>query len=578
MKDILASIKKIIPKRGELSTAVSSFSKKELYIFLSLFAVLAASTLIIISKVNRSFTEKVPAQGGSITEGIIGIPRFINPVLAISDADKDLSALVYSGLMRKTTEGELAPDLAASYEVSKDGLTYTFELRSNATFHDKKSVTVDDVIYTISQIQDPMIKSPKRVSWEGVTALKIDETHLAFKLKAPYAPFLENTTVGILPSHIWKNVSAEEFAFSDFNINAIGSGPYQIRSIEKSSSGVPRSYDLAPWKRLAPDTFVSSVTIRFYANERELIGGLKSGAVDNISGISPDNAADLADEDYRIETTVLPRMFGLFFNQNQAPIFLNKAVTSALSMSVNRERIIDEVLHGYGVAIDSPVPAYLSDEDESVAPFNPGQIDAAKAILAKDGWVVGTDGVLAKKSKTGATTRLAFSISTGDTPELKQASELIKQDFEAIGAEVELKVFDTGNLNQSVIRPRKYDALFFGQVISHESDLFAFWHSSQRNDPGLNIAMYANAKVDKLLDSSLATQSKESRTELYQSFETEFTKDKPAIFVYSPEFIYVVTDKLQGLAINEITTPTERFDGITGWYIETERLWKIFTN
>lgn len=576
MKDLLATIKRIIPKRGELSTAVSSFSKKELYIFLSLFAVLATSTLIIVSSVNRSFTEKVPTQGGSLTEGIIGIPRFINPVLAISEADKDLAALVYSGLMRKTAEGDVVPDLATSYEVSKDGLTYTFELRSNATFHDKKSVTVDDVIYTISQIQDPMIKSPKRVSWEGVTAEKIDETHLAFKLKAPYAPFLENTTVGILPSHIWKNVSAEEFAFSDFNINAVGSGPYQIRSIEKSSSGVPRSYDLAPWKRLTPNTFVSSVTIRFYANERELVSALQSGAVDNISGISPDNAANLADKDYRIETTVLPRMFGLFFNQNQAPIFLNKAVINALSMAVNRERIIDEVLHGYGVAIDSPVPAYLSDEDEAVALFDPAQIEEAKALLTKDGWVLGEDGVMVKKSKT-TSTRLAFSISTGDTPELKQAAELLKADFEAIGAAVELKVFDTGNLNQSVIRPRKYDALFFGQAVSHESDLFAFWHSSQRNDPGLNIALYANAKVDKLLDASLATQSKESRTKQYRDFEIEFAKDKPAIFIYSPEFIYVVADKLQGLAINEITTPTERFDGITDWYIETERLWKIFT-
>ena len=104
----------------------------------------------------------VPMDGGSITEGIVGTPRFINPVLAFSDADQDLVSLIYSGLMRKSINGTLIPDLAEKYEGSKDGLIYTFTLKNKIYFHDKKPITADDVIFTINKIKDPTIKSPKK--------------------------------------------------------------------------------------------------------------------------------------------------------------------------------------------------------------------------------------------------------------------------------------------------------------------------------------------------------------------------------------------------------------------------------
>lgn len=578
MKKIIPTIKKCIPMRGELSRAVSSLSRKERYVFLGLFGVLAITALLLLVRVNNFFTEKVPAQGGSVSEGIIGIPRFINPVLAVSDADRDLTALVYSGLMKKLPGGTIVPDLAENFTVSEDGLVYTFVIKSGAVFHDKEPVTADDVVYTINQIKDTTIKSPKKVSWEGVTAEKVDDRTVVFRLKTPYAQFLENTTIGILPSHIWNAVSAEEFSFSDYNSNAIGSGPYKIDSISKSSSGVPEQYVLAPAKRLTPEAFIEKLTIRFYSNENDLVSGLTGGEVDNIGGVSPDTAASLAEKGYRIETTVLPRMFGLFFNQNQAPIFLNKTVVSALSMTIDKERIINEVLHGYGAAIDGPVPQSLLGSDEDIDPSSEThaeRIEKAKGLLADDGWKAGDDGILEKKLKK-ETLRLSFSISTGDTAELKQAAELIRQDFASIGAEVELKVFDTGSLNQSVIRPRKYDALFFGQVVGRESDLFAFWHSSQRNDPGLNIAMYANAKVDKALEASLIAQDPAVRAKHYLAFQSEFAKDKPAVFVYSPEFIYVVAKNIKNISIENMTVPAERFGGIGSWYIETENIWKVF--
>ncbi len=566
-----------IPKKEELKKAIDSFSKKELYIFIALFCIFIISALLMLQKVNNIFMVEQPSRGGTLSEGIIGTPRFINPILAISDADKDLTALIYSGLMRKMPDGDIIPDLAEKYEISSDGLIYTFILKENIFFHDKEPIAADDVVFTINQAKDSALKSPRKLNWEGVTVQKIDDRTVEFTLKAPYAGFLENTTLGILPAHIWKNIPLEQFSFSDFNVNGIGSGPYKVRKIKRASSGVPEYYELIPWSKFNPEPWIGDITLKFYLNEKELVKGLESGNVQNINGISSNAAKNLEENGYRIETTVLPRVFGLFFNQSQAPIFLNKNVVAALNAAVNKDAIIQEVLNGYAVPINSPIPSHLlgSQADSVDGISHSGSVEEAKSILAKDGWKVGKDGILEKKSKTKMTV-LEFSISTGDTPELKRAAELLKADFEKIGAKVDLKIFEIGSLNQDVIRPRKYDALFFGQVISHESDLFAFWHSSQRNDPGLNIAMYTNSKADKLLEDSLSMLDKDGRIKKYLAFQDELEKDEPAIFIYSPNFIYVVAKNLGGLDLNQITAPSDRWNNVFDWYTKTENIWKIF--
>ncbi|MEX2027934.1 MAG: hypothetical protein WD988_00350, partial [Candidatus Curtissbacteria bacterium] len=195
------------------------------------------------------------------------------------------------------------------------------------------------------------------------------------------------------------------------------------------------------------------------------------------------------------------------------------------------------------------------------------------------GWEMGEDGILEKtktENKKKVTTKLEFSISTGNIEELAKTAELIKQDLEAVGIRVDVKTFEIGNLNQNVIRPRSYDALLFGQIINQESDLFAFWHSSQRKDPGLNVAMYANLRVDKLLEDAFITIDKEKRIEKYLQFTEEIQKDIPAIFLYSPNFLYVVPENLKQVDVNYAISPRSRYANAYLWYTKTEKVWKVF--
>ncbi len=570
-----------LPKSTLIDEALRKFSITEKLIFGVFSIFLCTASLVLLWEVNQSFLIEVPSNGGTITEGVIGLPRFINPVLSFSDADRDLTALTYSGLIKATRDGNLIPDLAESYSISEDGLTYTFTLKKNIYFHDKKPITTDDVLFTIQKAQDPSIKSPKRANWEGVVAEKIDERQIKLKLKQPYAPFLENATLGILPKHIWSGISNEEFQFSQYNVSPIGSGPFKIKSVEKNSAGIPIYYRLESFdKYIFGKPFIKNIVIRFYQNNSDLISAYENGSIESLANISPAQAKTIKEKGGKVVATPLPRIFALFFNQNQAPVLANLEVRQALNVAVNKQLIVNTVLNGEGIPIDSPIPPGLlqKDDEEPINTYADDsiRIDSAKKILESAGWKINPEKGVYEKTVKKVVTTLAFSISTSDAPELKATAEMLKNTWTQLGAKVDVKIFDIGELNQNVIRTRKYDSLLFGEIIGRDMDLFAFWHSSQRNDPGLNVALFTDAKVDKLLEEARTISNRDTRMEKYAEVEREIRDSLPAVFIYSPDFLYVVPKKLEGFDIGHITIPAERFLNISSWYVETDHIWKIF--
>jgi len=327
-----------------------------------------------------------------------------------------------------------------------------------------------------------------------------------------------------------------------------------------------------------------------------LVKALLNGSIDQAGGISPENISEIKKENFAINTSTLPRIFGIFFNDNKNKIFADQTVIKAINEALNKQEIVDSVLGGYGSIISNPIPekiiAHGSEEK-----FTSENIEEANRLLDKALWVKGDDGI---RSKGGTTTktvtkkvgkktvtqtvksvtpsvRLSFSLTTGDTPELKQTTELIKEQLAKIGVEVDTsKVYETGQLNQ-LIRAREYEALFFGQVVNHESDLYSYWHSSQRTDPGLNIAMYNNSKVDNTLGIIQKTLKAEDRTKKYEDLAEEFDADIPALLIYSPEYLYITSPNLNNFSIENITIPSDRFATVYTWSADTDKVWKIFT-
>ena len=525
-------------------------------------------TLVLVSgfwglySIERLFLVEVPARGGSFTEGVVGSPRFINPLLAISDTDRDLVALSFAGLMGRANDGSLVPVLAERYELSEDGKVYTFYLRENLRFSDGTPLTSEDVVFTVTKAQDPGLKSPRLSDWSGVLVESIDARTVQFTLPKEYSFFLEDATLGIIPAHLFKDVSNEEFPFSPLMTRPVGAGPFRVLSVQQNKDGVIEEYTLKAFSGYALSRpFLDEIRFRFYPNSEALSRAYESGRIESLYGIATDRAV----------RAPYSRVFGVFFNYNQNNVFAREEVREALSVAVDRTRVIASALSGFGTPLWGPVPPGVGVETYVEEPED--RIAAAAGILEDGGWEYDEETFL--WTRDGAT--LSLTIKTSNVSELKAASEAIRESLEELGVPVSIEYYEPGDLAQNVIRPRRYEALLFGMVVGRDTDLYAFWHSGERTDPGLNIALYTNSSVDALLE-EIRTGTREENEGKLARLNEIVSSEYPAIFTHVPDFLYTVPKHVNNIILTRISAPSDRFQGIHAWYRYTEHVWPVFAN
>ncbi len=523
-----------------------------LWLFLFLSVIFFFSAIITY---NSKFLISVPTYGGTVSEGIIGTPRFINPVLATSDQDEDLTSLIYAGLTRKNSEGRAELDMAQTITESDNKLHYTVVLKKNAQFHDGVHVTSDDIIFTVNLIQNPIIKSPHRVEWEGITVEKDSDNQFTFSLKKPFPLFMDILTLGILPKHIWKNLSDEQISLSDLNLHAIGSGPYKIKEIT-TNSGIPETFTLISHdKYTLGRPYIDNIIISTYQNEKYLLRAFDSGDFTRFYGVNPEKIKTLELPLDSIHTSLLPRTFAVFFNPNKATILSDKNIRSALQMAINKQAIVDQVLLKYGKVINDPYPF---DEEVTNAVYD---VEKAREIL------------LNNKSLKKSSSTMEITLTTSNTDEMKKVAEMIKSDWEKIGVHTTLAIYEVADLNQTVIKERDFEALLFGTITQNPSDLYAFWHSSQRNYPGLNISNYVSKKLDTNLETLRTSSNELERISAYDDVKKEFAEEIPGIFLYAPYLIYINNDKVVSPLPDYSFDNSSRFSLIESWYRHTDYVW-----
>ncbi len=581
-------------KRGSyLTDMLLDLSPFERLLAFILLVIVVVSGTALLYRLDEGARVETPRSGGVHREGIAGTPRFVNPLLAISEADKDLATLVYAGLMTRDAQGTLVPELTQSYSLSEDGRIYTFTLREDLVFHDGTPVTSEDVVFTVELAANAAVKSPVLANWTNVAVEALDTYTLTFTLPEPYMPFLENTTLGILPKHIWNELSPEEFQFSQFNMTPVGAGPYKVEQVVRDRSGIPEQYELSAFEEYALGApHIATFVFVLYDTLQEAMEEYVSGNLDAVGGISPSYLPMLQEVEGEVDTAVyrtpLLRTFGVFFNHNKQPLFLRDEVRHALDVATPRHALVGEILKGYGTVLESPLPAHtqsviqsrstssvetVSDDSQSTNTADPNSIARAQAILEDAGWTRNEGADVYELETDEETVRLSFALSTVNVPELVAAVELLAERWRSVGAEVDIQVYDQLDLVQSVIRPRRFEALLFGMIHGHELDLYAFWHSSQRNDPGRNVAQYADIETDAILEQLRTEQDLQTRLELYEEFATRVSDQHAAIFLYTPDYIYVVSKNINNVALHPLAGREERFDVVHTWYVDTNELW-----
>jgi peptide/nickel transport system substrate-binding protein len=545
-----------------------------------LFFTMVFSGIIALSLMSQSYAFLSPVKGGAMTEGIIGTPRFVNPVLATTRVDLDLSTLVFSGLMKINPNGELVPHLAESVTVSDDGTVYNVVVRPNLRFHDGTPLTARDVAFTIGMIQDADLKSPLRGNWVDIQVEEISEYELNFVLEEAYSPFIENLTVGIIPRHIWSDLPIEQVPFSDRNTNPIGSGPYTIKTITRNSGGIIQSYLLQRFSEYFNQPNITTIETKFYQNETDLVAGYEQKQFTHSAYFPTSYLTNLTnDKSVQVSTIPIPRVFAVFLNQNRTPALRDIGARQALHQAIDREALVNTILFGYGVPTTTPLPESLRAVELQSTSTTVERLstptEQAIATLTNAGWRKNDNGIWEKRV-AGDVITLQFTLRTANNPLFEQTANRLAEAWRAVGIPVQVEQYEQSALLQNVIRPRDYETLLFGLEMGRAVDLYPFWHSSQREDPGLNIAQYANIEVDRLLTEARKNNDLEQRKTLSNQVNAIIANEYPAVFLFTPSISYVTPALSVIPDLDMISRPHERFMNIETWYNHNEKVWPIF--
>lgn len=471
-------------------------------------------------------------QKPSFVEGVVGVPVYPNPVFDATETQKDISSLVYRGLTKVNSKGELDLDLAERFEQRNDR-EYVFYLKKDIYWHDGKKFTADDVVYTIETAKNPQFKSNISTNFQGVKSEKIDDYTVKFILDESFAPFPYATTVGIIPKHIELK-----------NFKPIGTGSFRVKSISD--------------KKIVLTNEKLNIVFKFYNSIQNAKTALKLGEIHSLGGISPQEAKE-------IEMFGGKNIYSKPFSFRQVVVYFNlnnkylkeKDFRQALAFLIDKNTILKTIGSSNAKVSTSQLPLinWVVDQPEQYTK----DLKKAEENLKEAGFKF-ENGVW--KDKDGEAT---LTITSADDPELNTVVNLLQNFWTAYGIKTKPNLVDTEALRNNVLPNRDFDVLVDFQRIPPDPDQYVLWHTTQTNN--FNITGVKSPKLDKILEDARLIGDQSKRKEKYQLFTRLLLDELPAIFLYYPEYYWVVSKKVEGIDFSDFAAPVDRFNSFNNWEI-----------
>lgn len=535
----------------------------------------AVIAFIVYQLVPRS-TVTVPDTGGTYVEGVAGAPQYINPLLCqLHDEDRDLCSLTFAGLTRFTETGEVVPELASTWSLSDDGITYTFKLRQDIKWDDGAPVTVDDVIFTTRLLQDPNYPGRPDIGalWQTVKVIRVDNQTVQFRLAQPLAPFLDFTTIGLLPQHILSGTAAADLNGLPFNLQPVGNGPWKVVEVNTNANRVS-SIALEP----SPNYFgakpnLSRLIFRYYPNVQSAFDAYHAGDVDGFGNLSLADATRAASrDDLTLYSATKSRYTSVFFNLRKdsgAIALMDKPVRQALMLALDRDKIVREVLGGEAIVADTPfIPGtWAYHTGVTHYPFDPNR---ATQLLRNAGYELATvaPSNVSVWQKNGEP--IAFTLLTQDDPTRRAVAEAIVKQWRDLG--VQVSVQPVRNLVRDFLSPRQFQVALVDNLIDGDPDPYPIWHRSQIIAPGQNFSGFDNKDASAWLEAARMTTDRVKRFEYYRKFQELFSDELPALPLYYPTYEYAISNRVKRVQVPPLMYPSDRLRTIGSWYINVKRV------
>jgi peptide/nickel transport system substrate-binding protein len=527
-------------------------------------------------------------------EGVVGHAVSVSPLSARTQADRDLVALVYSGLVRNGPGGMLVPDLAERWSVDATGVVWTFQLRDGARWHDGEPVTAEDIVFTIHVLQDPNYTGPAAGSWNEVKVEAIGPRTVVFTLATPLGGFLQAATQPIAPAHLLQGVPVPDLHDHPFGRQPVGSGPFAVISLDDEGAELVPAATLLAEPQPSPGTtplatdslttpapadhlsgpvpYLTGIEFRFFDDPAALTAAYRQGVVDAASGLSPGLTRDLAAApDSRALRYPGSTLTAVLLNLRQGhPEFADPAVRTALLAAIDRPRIISDAFATAAGPATSPIPPTSALFDPSADPPVPYDQAAARSALQKAGWTLTADGWHLPKAKTPLTIELLSPDESSNAAAFAAAKQVVR-DWSALGLTVTHTPLPPGEFVTARLATGKFSAAVGDVTVGLDPDLYPLLASSQTVTGGSNVMGLQDPALDALLVAARGPGTQAKRMAAYAALQRQLAKGRYVLPLAFADESLVVRNTLQGPAMRQVADPADRFWDVLTWRLAADR-------
>jgi peptide/nickel transport system substrate-binding protein len=450
---------------------------------------------------------------------------------------------------------------------------YNFSLRPDAFWHDGEPVTSDDIVFTVNLLKDPDF--PVQVDtanfWEEIEVEALDERTIQFRLPEAFAPFLDFLDFGILPSHLLLGLTAQEIVDDPFNLQPVGSGPFQFEQLILSDNQITGVTLKKNPNYYGDQVFFDQIEFRYYLDSEAAWESYTAGEIKGIGEITPEILEGaLADQGLNVYTSRLPQMTLVLLNLDNpgTEFFQEVEMRKALLHGINRQYLVDHINQGQAIIADGPIfPktwAYL--ESLSRYEFDPEQ---AIDILRDLGYTYPVEGGLTRTNDDGD--RLEVNLIFPDDDYHTEIAQAIQGNWIALGFDITLEALPYEELIVDRLDKRDYEAALVDLNLTSmpDPDPYPFWHQTQATG-GQNYSMWNDRQASEYLEQARIILDTVERGRLYRNFQVRFFDQLPALPLYYPVYTYGVSENVKGVRIGPIFEPSDRLETITDWYFFVE--------
>ncbi len=457
-------------------------------------------------------------------------PSKLNPLIATDSASSQIADWVFDALITYDKDGEIKPALAASYEFINE-TTLRFHLRHDVKWSDGEAFTAADVLFTYALITSPKIFTPYTSQFRYVKEVKaIDAYTVEVRYKEPYFKALETWFTSIVPKHILDN--EKDIMTSRFNQHPIGTGKYTLKGFEISKDIVLH----ANTNYFEHKPNIATLMYHFIPDPATEFLMLKSGKLDvgSLSPLQIERQIDKAFESkYKIYEKISQSYTYMGFNLKN-PKFKNPKVRQALSLALDRKEMVDILFFGHGEVCHGPfMPGTFAYNEKIKSPKQ--DLKKAKALLREAGYHDGHP--------------LEFEIVTNSNNKTRvYATQIIQHQLKKIGVKVTIRAMEWQAFLNTVVTPKKFEAIVLGWSLGLMPDAYSIWHSQSDRKGGFNLIHYHNNRVDALIKKAEKTVQREKLGVIYQEIFARIVQDNPYLFLYIPNAITAVNKDIKNVS------------------------------